>query len=71
MNGQSNVKFTWHVVANRADEVLADGSVSKYSSERFAPSIGAQPQAAAPAPEVKEVLPQPQKAPAAPAPKNK
>lgn len=71
MNGQSNVKFSWQVVANRADEVLPDGSVSKYSSERFAPSMGAQPQGAAPNPEIKEVLPQVQKAPAAPAPKNK
>jgi hypothetical protein len=39
--GNSNVNFMWHIVANRADEVLADGSVAKYSSERFAPSIGA------------------------------
>ena len=71
MNGQSNVKFSWQVVANRADEVLPDGSVSKYSSERFAPSIGAQPQAAAPAPEVPQTQVQPNAAPAPPAPKKK
>ncbi|MBN4062507.1 hypothetical protein JYU20_04840, partial [Bacteroidales bacterium AH-315-I05] len=41
--GKSNTKFMWHVVANRADEVLHDGSVSRYSSERFAPAIGPQP----------------------------
>jgi len=35
MNGSSNVSFFWHVVANRADEVLANGSISRYSEERF------------------------------------
>jgi hypothetical protein len=47
MNGNSNVKFSWHVVANRADEVMNDGSISKYSDERFAPAIGPQEQRAA------------------------
>jgi len=70
MNGQSNVKFSWHIVANRADEVLNDGSISRYSSERFAPSIGPQaqtskPAPAAPQPEVKPVV-----APAKPAKKD-
>jgi hypothetical protein len=41
-NGNSNVKFTYFITANRADEILEDGTVSKYSDERFAPSIGSQ-----------------------------
>lgn len=41
--GNSNVKFTYFITANRADEVFEDGTVSKYSEERFAPSIGSQP----------------------------
>lgn len=40
--GKSNVNFSWSIVANRADEVLPDGSVSKYSEERFAPAPGPQ-----------------------------
>ena len=40
--GNSNVNFSWFVTANRADEVLPDGTISKYSSERFAPAIGPQ-----------------------------
>ncbi|HWB63368.1 MAG TPA: hypothetical protein VG603_07660, partial [Chitinophagales bacterium] len=36
--GKSNVEFTWMVVANRADEILADGTLAKYSAERFAPA---------------------------------
>jgi len=44
MKGQSNIPFTWYVIANRADEILPDGSVSKYSSERFAPAMMPQPQ---------------------------
>ncbi|HKR04070.1 MAG TPA: hypothetical protein VJY62_05480 [Bacteroidia bacterium] len=40
-NGNSNTKFYWTVTANRADEILPDGSVSPYSAERFAPAIGA------------------------------
>ncbi len=43
VKGNSNVKFSWTVVANRADEVLLDGTVSKYSEERFAPAMGIQP----------------------------
>ncbi len=38
--GASNASFTWMVMANRADEVLADGHVSRYSDERFAPAPG-------------------------------
>ncbi|MDO8999539.1 MAG: hypothetical protein Q7W45_07230 [Bacteroidota bacterium] len=41
-SGSSNTKFTYFITANRADEILSDGSVSKYSEERFAPSMGAQ-----------------------------
>jgi len=40
--GNSNVNFTWFATANRADEMLQDGTISKYSSERFAPAIGPQ-----------------------------
>lgn len=39
-NGTSNTPFTYTVVANRADEVLPDGSISRYSAERFAPAPG-------------------------------
>lgn len=39
-NGTSDAPFTWFVTANRADETNPDGTVSKYSSERFAPAIG-------------------------------
>ena len=38
--GSSNVPFTWFVTANRADEMLPDGTVSRYSSERFASASG-------------------------------
>lgn len=41
--GKSNVRFSWHVVANRADEVLPDGTLSKYSSGRFSPAPGPIP----------------------------
>jgi len=36
--GTSNVSFTWTVVANRADEVNPDGTIAKYSAERFVPA---------------------------------
>jgi len=39
-NGTSNAPFTWFVTANRADEINPDGTVAKYSSERFAPAMG-------------------------------
>ncbi|MBK9175486.1 MAG: hypothetical protein IPM46_03945 [Flavobacteriales bacterium] len=38
--GNSNVPFTYQVVANRADEVLPDGTVARYSAERFPPAPG-------------------------------
>jgi len=38
--GNSNVDFSWTVTANRADEVLEDGTIARYSSERFAPAQG-------------------------------
>ena len=41
--GNSNVTFTWFVTANRADELLPDGTISKYSMERFAPAMSSQP----------------------------
>ena len=40
--GTSNTAFSWSIVANRADEVLSDGSIAPYSSERFAPAMGPQ-----------------------------
>jgi hypothetical protein len=40
--GKSNTSFSWSIVANRADEVLPDGSVSRYSADRFAPAPGPQ-----------------------------
>jgi hypothetical protein len=36
--GKSNTPFIWQVVANRADEVMPNGKVAKYSVERFAPA---------------------------------
>ena len=38
--GKSNIPFSWSLSANRADEVLADGHVSRYSAERFASAPG-------------------------------
>lgn len=38
--GSSNVDFSWTITANRADEVLEDGTIARYSSERFAPAQG-------------------------------
>jgi hypothetical protein len=43
MEGQSNVPFSWTVTANRADEINEDGSVSRYSEERFATAAGPLP----------------------------
>ena len=40
--GNSNVSFSYFITANRADEILSDGSISPYSSERFAPAMGPQ-----------------------------
>ncbi|MCC5922336.1 MAG: hypothetical protein JJT77_01010 [Crocinitomicaceae bacterium] len=37
-NGNANVRFTYTVVANRADEINEDGTISAYSKERFAPA---------------------------------
>ena len=34
------MKFTYHVIANRADAILPDGTLSPFSSERFAPGPG-------------------------------
>ena len=38
--GTSAVAFTYTVAANRADEVLPDGSISRYSAERFPAAPG-------------------------------
>lgn len=40
--GTSNVEFNWTVTANRANEVLPDGTVWNYAEERFAVTQGAQ-----------------------------
>ncbi|WP_396157962.1 hypothetical protein [Flavobacterium sp.] len=40
--GTSNTPFSYTISANRADEVLSDGSIAKYSIERFAPAPGPQ-----------------------------
>lgn len=37
--GTSNVPFTWTVTANRADETNPDGTIARYSSERFVPAL--------------------------------
>ena len=42
-NGHSNVSFSWSLSANRADEVLPSGDVSRYSNERFAAAPGPLP----------------------------
>ncbi len=41
--GNSNVQFTWFVTANRANEILNDGSKANYAEERFAPAMGPLP----------------------------
>lgn len=38
--GHSDVAFSYTIVANRADEVLPDGSVSQYANVRFPPAPG-------------------------------
>jgi hypothetical protein len=40
--GNSNIPFSYTVVANRADETLPDGSISRYSAERFPAAPGPQ-----------------------------
>lgn len=40
--GGSNVPFTYTVAANRADELNPDGTISRYSIERFPPALGPQ-----------------------------
>ena len=44
--GSSNTAFVWTITANRADEVLPDGTISRYSAERFAPAPGPVPKSA-------------------------
>jgi hypothetical protein len=40
--GSTNTPFSYTIVANRADEVLPDGSLSPYSAERFPAAPGPQ-----------------------------
>ena len=40
-NGNSNTKFSWHIVGNRADEIYANGEKSTYQSLRFPDAPGA------------------------------
>lgn len=35
MNGTSNAPFTWSIAANRADQLNPDGTIARYSAERF------------------------------------
>ena len=44
--GKSNVKFAWHIVANRANEKLLDGTISPYADQRFTKAIPQQKVAA-------------------------
>lgn len=41
--GRSNSPFTYTIIANRADEVNPDGTIARYSDERFPPAPGPQP----------------------------
>ncbi|NUM50865.1 MAG: collagen-like protein [Flavobacteriales bacterium] len=41
--GNSTVQFTWFVTANRANEILNDGTKANYAEERFAPAMGPLP----------------------------
>lgn len=41
--GSSATSFTWMVVANRADAINPDGTMARYSEERFPLAPGAQP----------------------------
>ncbi|MEP7169636.1 MAG: hypothetical protein ABI855_09735 [Bacteroidota bacterium] len=50
--GNSNTKFNWTITANRADEILSDGTLSPYSAARFTPSAGAAPRTVAQTSEV-------------------
>ena len=40
--GQSNIAFTYFIMANRADETNPDGTVARYSAERFPAAPGPQ-----------------------------
>ncbi len=35
LDGKSDIKFTYHIVANRADEDFGSGRIAKYSKCRF------------------------------------
>jgi len=41
--GRSNTAFSYSLTANRADEVNPDGSIARYSAERFPAAPGPQP----------------------------
>lgn len=43
--GASSTPFTYQVVANRADQLNPDGTLSRYSEERFPPAPGPVPKA--------------------------
>lgn len=53
--GTSNAPFTWTITANRADEVNPDGSIAKYSAERFVPALLPIPKTVQPAQEVPRI----------------
>ena len=39
-NGKSNVKFSWHIVGNRADEIYENGEKSNYQTLRYPDAPG-------------------------------
>jgi hypothetical protein len=46
--GKSNAPFNWHIIANRADEVMTSGKISKNADVRFekAPALKSPPKVA-------------------------
>lgn len=52
-NGNSNTTFSYSIIANRADETNPDGSIARYSGERFPAAPGPMPKTKA---ETKEAL---------------
>ena len=41
-NGKSNVKFMWHIIANRANEKLHNGTIAPFAEQRFSKAIPPQ-----------------------------
>jgi hypothetical protein len=51
-NGKSNIKFAWHIVANRANETYYDGTIAPYADQRFTKAMTPQSAGAIKIPEV-------------------